>query len=76
MTAHTCADCRHPIPHGLAVMRSRSFRLVALCRECGPGPNSPRGGGELPRVSGVDNHTKERIVTPVRYRNDTERGVD
>ena len=52
MTAHTCAECRHPIPHGLAVMRSRSFHLVALCRECGPGPDSSRRWGTSPRVGG------------------------
>ena len=36
MSAHTCHECRHPIPSGMAVKRSRAFQLVTLCRECGP----------------------------------------
>jgi len=35
MTAHTCVECHHPIPAGLAVLRSPSLRGVrAWHREC------------------------------------------
>ena len=32
--AATCCDCKDPIPSGLAVIRSRSFVQVAMCRPC------------------------------------------
>ena len=32
--AATCCDCKDPIPSGLAVIRSRSFVQVAMCRQC------------------------------------------
>lgn len=34
MTIHTCHDCDHPIPAGLAVVRSISFVQRAWHREC------------------------------------------
>ena len=33
-TKHTCTTCNHPIPTGLAVLRSQSFQLVAYCQPC------------------------------------------
>ena len=33
-TRLTCVDCRQPIPHGQAHIRTRSFRQHALCGHC------------------------------------------
>jgi hypothetical protein len=41
MSAHKCHNCGERIPHGLAVLRSRSFVLVALCRWCAGTGHSP-----------------------------------
>lgn len=29
-----CTDCHHPIPNGLAIIRSQSFVRVAYCQPC------------------------------------------
>lgn len=34
MSKHICRDCRIPIPHGQAVLRSMSLKRVAFCKPC------------------------------------------
>jgi len=31
---YTCTDCHHPIPTGMAVIRTRSFQRVTLHKDC------------------------------------------
>ena len=34
MNRYTCTDCHHPIPNGMAVIRSISLQRVTLHRDC------------------------------------------
>ena len=34
MKRYHCTDCHHPIPTGLAVIRSQSFQRVTYCKPC------------------------------------------